>query len=212
MFLDGFSLEVLVNSSTLQEYREPVYNYKVYLIINLLQIPHMCIYRRNSAQPSQRFTNPILVETFVDGNHDFLYYCLVAPAQTESDGFWNVTRDKKAYFKFSKALWTNDEIDTNNLPRKVAITESKENKGIEFSTEFKERSESPPPYIKKCIMKPADNSPIAVLNIHYCPMNFRTLPLTKKDDTVSDVKLEEDVVFVKNSNSESSSSSLVIQH
>ncbi|CAG8638210.1 14139_t:CDS:2, partial [Ambispora leptoticha] len=288
MFLDGFSLEVLVNSSTLQEYREPVYNYKSSTGSSYVHLSKKFERINNSpdniyvAVPeigsrfSLRFgatiatlANPIVVEIFVDGNHDFTYDCLVAPAQAERDGFWNATRDKKAYFKFSKTLWTNDEIDkinssnsidnnyTNNLPRKggigaitlffylarrtrikneapfkftlekVAITESKENKGIEFSTEFEERSESPPPDIKdgKCTMKPVDNSPIAVLNIHYRPMNwliargiiepgiypniftdnvdfkdFRPLPSIKKDDTVNDVKLEDDVVFVTNSN------------
>ncbi|CAG8554279.1 5705_t:CDS:2 [Ambispora leptoticha] len=175
-------------------------------------------------------TNP---EIFVDRNHDFLYYCLVAPVQTESDGFWNATRDKKAYFKFSKTLWTNDEIDTNNLPRKggigaitlffylarrtkiknaapfkftlekVSITESKEIKESNFLSNLKKDQN----HHLHILKSPGIYPNIFIENVDF--KDFRPLPSIKKDDAVSDVRLEDDAVFVKNSNSESSSSSLV---
>ncbi|CAG8433107.1 7778_t:CDS:2 [Ambispora gerdemannii] len=293
MILDGFNLEVLVNSSILREYREPAYSYKsstgpsyVYIrgkskkfespdnfYVAVPEVESRFSLRFGSAIAT--LANPIVVEIYVDGNHDFTYDCLVGPVQAERDGFWNATRDKKAYFKFSKTRWTNDEINSsdpidnytnNNTPKKggigaitlifylakrvrikneapfkftlekVAIPESKENKGIEFSTEFEEGPESPPSDIKEgeCSMKPVDDNPIAVLNIHYRPMNwliacgitelkiypdistddiidikdFQPLPLTKKDDSVNSIKVEEDVVFVKDKDSKSESSSL----
>ncbi|KAG9306298.1 hypothetical protein G9A89_018181 [Geosiphon pyriformis] len=145
MYLDGYTLEVLVNNRPLQEYHEPVGTNPTttgtsYALVGPSLIKHECpedIYvavpevgARFSVRFSTRMAScstPIMGEIFLDGKNDYTNTNISDPIiPAIRDGFWNESRDKMAYFKFSRSMWSNPKPH-NNASNKNK--DPKENRG-----------------------------------------------------------------------------------
>ncbi|RIB05236.1 hypothetical protein C2G38_616565 [Gigaspora rosea] len=132
MHFDGFFLELLVNGQPLKELNVPINETTETVIPKSYVLNGIFKERKYSPNityaaiftPGTRFEvrfastfaimdAPIMAFVHVDGSHDYTHHILKQSSSITRDGFWNPSRNKKLFFKFS-SITSSTNSSTNS--------------------------------------------------------------------------------------------------
>ncbi|CAG8613655.1 3010_t:CDS:2 [Dentiscutata heterogama] len=134
MHFDGFFLELLVNGQPLKELNIPINEATETAIPKSYVLSGIFKERKYSPNvtyaaifiPGTRFEvrfasafaiidTPIMAFVHVDGSHDYTHHILKQSTSITRDGFWNPSRNKKLFFKFSSATSSTTSSTKSNV-------------------------------------------------------------------------------------------------